>query len=126
MDNKERAGLIAREYSVEELISKLAEAAGQMKKATDDMAEYLKATANVTRKDARLGALSRVFVAETGRVEAVMEVIKETFLGSGIEVETELASGRLFEEAIAKIKAEKAAKEQAFFATQEKRQDGDR
>lgn len=115
MDNKDRAKITAREYTAEEMIIKMVDAAEQLSKAAKDMDAYLKATTNVSGKDAHLGALSKVFVAETGRVAALTEVIKETFLGSGIEVETELASGRLFEEAIAKIKAEKAAKEKAFF-----------
>lgn len=122
MDNKERAGLIAREHTAEEMIFKLADATGQMNKAANEIAEYLKATASVTGKDAHLGSLSRVFVAETGRVEALIGVVKETFLGSGIEVETELSTGRLFEETVAKMKAERAAKEKAFFEAQIKQQ----
>ena len=115
MDNKDRAKFTAREYTAEEMIFKMAEAAEQMSKAAKDMAEYLKATANVSGKDAHLGALSKVFVAETGRVAALTEVIEETFLGSGVEIEKELSAGRMFEETIAKLKAEKAAKEKAFF-----------
>jgi hypothetical protein len=75
----------------------------------------LKAITNVSGKDAHLGALSKVFVTETGRVAALTEVMEETFLGSGIEIEKEVSAGRMFEETVAKLKAEKAAKEKAFF-----------
>ena len=120
MDNKERAVFIAKEYTVEDLILKISEASGQMKKAANYMSDYLGKTANVTGKDARLGALSKVFVAETGSVAALIELLDETFLGSGLAVEKELASGRMFEETVANLKAQKAARDKNFFEAQAK------
>lgn len=120
MDNKERAVFIAKEYTAEDLILKLSEASEQMKKAANDMSDYLGKTANVTGKDARLGALSKVFVAETGSVAALIELLDETFLGTGLKIEKELVSGRLFEETVAKLRAQKDARDKAFFEAQAK------